>query len=460
MKTKYIFLTLLAFVSLAFLSSCKKYLDKAPDDRLLTPSSLEDLQLILDEYEGWNAVSYPYGSELLTDDFYLTPADYNAVTNQLQRDVYLFKITTATSALWNPSYARIYQANVVLFELNRLGKGTTNSDQFNAIKGSALFYRGFYLAGLLPLFTLPYDKTTAANDLGLPIRNSPDYEDQSVRSSLQQTYDQVLADYKSAAAMLPVTVPYKTRPSKAAAYGAIARTYLNMQQYDSAGKYADLCISTYGPDNLLNFNSDISAASNNPFPRFNKEVIFHIRSQAITLMTNARARVDTFLYASYHTDDMRKRAYFRLNTNGSYQFKGDYDGSGTATGYVYAGIVMDEMYLIRAESYARTGDKDKALSDLNKLMQTRWTTGRFSPFTAANAQAALAHVLAERRKELVRRGIRWTDIRRYRSDPSNAVILKRSLSGTDYTLPLVSPRFALLIPAEVINLSGMPQNAQ
>jgi hypothetical protein len=120
--------------------------------------------------------------------------------------------------------------------------------------------------------------------------------------------------------------------------------------------------------------------------------------------------------------------------------------------------VLDEMYLVRAEAYARAGQVGPAMADLNKLLKSRWQNGSFVPFTAGDQQAALTLILAERRKELISRGTRWTDLRRLKDDPIFSVTPKRMLSGQAYTLLPSSPRYTLLIPASVINLSGMQQN--
>jgi len=58
------------------------------------------------------------------------------------------------------------------------------------------------------------------------------------------------------------------------------------------------------------------------------------------------------------------------------------------------------------------------------------------------------------------RGQRWTDLKRLNKDSRFAVTLSRTVQGTTYTLPPNDPRYALLIPSEVILNSSMPQNAR
>ncbi|RYE50331.1 MAG: RagB/SusD family nutrient uptake outer membrane protein, partial [Sphingobacteriales bacterium] len=119
-------------------------------------------------------------------------------------------------------------------------------------------------------------------------------------------------------------------------------------------------------------------------------------------------------------------------------------------------------FLIRAECSARTGNTEEAMADLNALMEKRWVRGKFKPFTAASPEDALTKILIERRKELIMRGVRWSDLRRLNKDPRFAKTLKRVLiNGTDtktYTLLPGDPRYILKIPADVIALTGMEQN--
>jgi hypothetical protein len=82
-------------------------------------------------------------------------------------------------------------------------------------------------------------------------------------------------------------------------------------------------------------------------------------------------------------------------------FRGYYDYGGNQ----YTGIATDEIYLIRAECLARSGNTSDALKDLNNLLAKRWKTGiTFTPIQATNADDALVKILAERKKELLFRG--------------------------------------------------------
>jgi hypothetical protein len=98
------------------------------------------------------------------------------------------------------------------------------------------------------------------------------------------------------------------------------------------------------------------------------------------------------------------------------------------------------------------------MADLNALLIKRWKTGTFIPFTATNADDALAKILDERRKELVLRGTRWMDLRRLNKDSRFAKTVLRKLYGITYLLPPNDNRYTFYIPQSVIDISGIQQN--
>jgi hypothetical protein len=255
---------------------------------------------------------------------------------------------------------------------------------------------------------------------------------------------------------LPDVAFYKVRPAKPAAYALLSRLYLVMQDYPNALLYADSCLKKV--DSILNYNTLVSTV-NFPIPALNREVIFQATlGDDLQAGLGVNCIVDSTLYRSYDNNDLRKTLFYKTGTTGQINFVGTYTG-GTASSVskAFGGIATDELYLTRAECYARTGNVAAALNDLNKLMIARWKTGTFVPFTAANADEALAIILRERRKETPFRGLRWLDLRRLNSEGAN-ITLTRILNGEKYTLPPNDPKYALPIPPDVITISGMPQN--
>lgn len=456
MRCKYILKSSCILILIAVMSfsvSCKKYLDLKPNKSQVVPSTLTDLQALLDRHDQINEYG-PQLIDMVADDYYLTTSTWQALPEEYDRLNYIWDKDAYYLSNWNQTYQRpVYYANVVLDQLAEINIQDSEKQNFDNIKGSALFVRAFAFWELAQLYCTAYS-SDAATDLGIVLRLSSAIEEKSTRSTVQKTYDQIVNDLKIAVDLLPESQIVPTRPTKAAAWGALARTYLSMRDYVNAGYYADLYLGKY--NELIDFNT-LVPVGNPPIAQFNKETIYYNHPGYTPALNNSRAKIDSGLYKMYNTDDLRKMVYFKSNGDGTYGFQGSY-ASRQGVYMPFDGIATDEMYLIRSECFARNGNKDAALADLNLLMQKRWKNdGSFVPYMASSAAEALSIILVERRKELCFRGLRWSDLRRFNLDGAN-ITLKRDVNGTIYSLPSKDPRWTLLIPKEVISITQLQQN--
>jgi len=372
---------------------------------------------------------------------------------------------------WNDPYRQIETANIILEGLEKITPDQSTQTEWNDIKGSALFYRGKALFDLVQHFSKPYDPTTAVTDLGVSIRSTSDINVPTTRSTLKECYDQIIADLNQAVQLLRLTPSFKTDPSLPAAHGLLARIYLSMRKYELAFTHADACLQKY--NTLLDYNTVNQQTSNNiPFgsatvsgplytlgPLTNPEIIFYgWLGSNYSFFFAPTDNVDISLYNSYATDDLRKAIFFRNNGNGTYSFKGHYSGTTGVLAKSFGGTSTNEIYLIRAECFARTGNVPAAMADLNTLMMKRWkNTVPYPTITATNAAEALQKILTERRKELIYRGLRWQDLRRFNLENAN-ITLTRVIAGQTYTLPPNDPRYVLPIPLNIIQITGIQQN--
>lgn len=432
--------------------SCEKFLDEKQDNKFTIPQSLNDLQLLLDSYTIMNS-GYPVQQEVAADNYYLTTADYNALTDNTFRNYYSWQKDDLRMLDWNNTYRSVLYANTVLEEAPKFIHTEQDEKIAGPLKGAAFFYRANAFLIVAQVFAPTYDSSLAATQSGIPLRLTADINAPTTRASVQQTYQQILADFKMAAALLDTLQKYSNRPTRQAAFAGLARCLLIMGNYQQAALYADSALQL--KSDLINFNT-ISSSASNPFPRFNKEVIFPCISGTAQPLTPARAKIDTTLFAQYLLNDLRRTLFFKKNSNGSYAFKGDYNASNN--GSTFLGYTTGELYLIKAECYARLGDLNTAMDALNTLMVTRWRTGTFTPFTALSYQQAIDTILAERRKELCFRGLRWSDLRRLNKNTATQTILTRFVNNQFYNLPPGSPRFTFQLPLTVIELSGIDQN--
>jgi hypothetical protein len=434
-------------------SSCKKYLDAKPDSQLSTPSSLNDLQQLLDYY-GMNS-QFTGSSAILSDNYYLPSDTWASLYWDYQRNYYKWQRNENDNVDWSQPYKNIFTCNVVLETLKNNSWKQSEQVQANNLKGAALFFRASYFYGLAQLFCKGYNKTTSDSDLGIPLKLSTDFKEKSKRASLEKTYHQIISDLKEAASLLPTSSSVKTRPTKAAAYGSLARTFLAMQDYINADVYADSCLKLV--DALIDYNSLDSNAAD-PVSRFNDEVIFQAISLSVDPIAPYYCKIDSNLYNSYTSNDLRKVILFSDNDDGTHYFKGDYDGGSENWGHSFTGIVTDEQYLIKAECDARLGNIENALKYLNTLMSKRIRADSFNLITTTSKDTLLSIILEERRKELLFRGTRLTDLKRLNQDSRFAVTLIRKLNDTTYKLLPNDPGYVALIPKQVIDMSGMKQN--
>ena len=456
-KKPYIIPHLLYIFFLLFaLQGCRKdWLDAKPDRSLVVPSSIKDFQALLDNTtQIFNINQGSALGEVSAGDFYITNASWQSLFTTQEKSAYIWEKTNdfykgEASADWSTAYKRVLNANVVLDGITRVQPATAEQQAWNNVKGSALFFRSFDFYNLSQEYCKAYDPATAATDLGIPLRLDYNINIPAVRTNLQKTYERIIDDLKAAAPLLGTAPLYPTRPSKQAAFGLLARTYLAMGAYQQAGLYADSVLQIQ--HGLLDFTK-LNLAANNPLARFNTEVIFQ-STFSFGIFGTAKLIVDPSLYASYGSGDLRRSAYF-LPVAAGVAFKGSYNGDKN----LFGGLTVDEMYLIRAECNARQGKTAAALDDLNRLLKTRWAMGTYSDFLTSDAQTALAQILYERRKELVFRGLRWTDLRRLNRENAFKVTLVRTVNGQTYSLVPGDPRYVFPIDEIELRLSGIQQN--
>jgi len=438
-------------------------LNAKPSASLSTISSISDVNNLLNDTYILNYQSSCGLGEICTDDYYITSAKWQNMS-LVDQNLYTFSKNIFTSpndglSDWNQSYNAIFALNTILENLASI---QASRNEINVAKGQALFFRAYRFHDLVETFALPYNAKTATTDLGIPLRLSSNINDKSTRATIAECYNQVINDTKAASSLLPVKTQFPTQPSKIAAYALLARVYLDISDFPNAKAYADSTL-TLNP-NLTDYNSlspgstTLTNATISNYPL--AEDIFHCTlSLSEAPLTSALHWVDSNLYKLYVNNDLRQSLFFRYSTSAGngYKFKGSYEFKLGANN-LFSGLATDEIYLIRAECKARLGDLNGALSDLNMLLTNRYKKGTFIPYNTSNVPDPLSLIITERRKELLFRGLRWTDLRRLNSDPKLMTVITHMINGTIYTLPPNDPRYAMPIPPNEIQLSGIQQN--
>jgi hypothetical protein len=448
----------LAILSITVTTSCKKdFLDAKPSTSLVQPHTIADFQQLLNNTDVFNQTgSLP----LAASDEYIIPdyATYQSLVQLTTKNSYTWQKDLyggqGNVLDWNIPYSAVFYANNVLGGLPTSdGIGTS---EWNRTKGWALFARAFAFYDLAQNFCDTYDSSTAGSSPGIPLRLKAGIDEILPRATLQQTYDQILTDLQQAGKLIPnnLSTDFRNQPSKAAVYALFSRIYLSMSQYPKAELYADSCLSIYSK--LIDYNT-VSNTARTPFLFSNDESIYYsVQTTDLTEVissTLGRYSITPDLLNLYNANDLRQSIFFGTAANGTTLRKRTYSGRSL----IYTGLATDEIYLIKAECAARRSDIQTALNYLNTLLINRYATGTFIPLTASNPASALTLVLTERQKELIRRGLRWSDLKRFNKEGAN-IILTRVLNGQTYTLPPNDPRYLFPIPNDEISYSGITQN--
>jgi hypothetical protein len=454
------------FLPLVLQACHKGFLDAKPSTDLEVPTTLSDFQALLDNTAVFGQV--PTLGEASADNYFFTYT-YWLMLDTREKNAYVWAADIfqgqGGQQDWNTPYQQVFYANVVLDGLG----SKPNQDsvaEWNALEGAALFLRGFAFYNIAQVFAPIYADSLANVPLGIPLRLHADINPPSTRSTIGQTYQQIIQDLDSAELFLPAGEPnaYRNRPIRAAAQAMLARVYLSMRKYPQARAYADSALQAYST--LIDYNT-LDSTQGAPIGLLNAETIYQASflgaAEGVTTYPNAliggpfhpSTRIDPGLVQSYDPNDLRRVIYYYYKPGDSSYLKGSYTGLFIPFG----GLATDELYLIRAEGAARAGDAGSAMADIDTLLSKRWRSGTFTGYTVGSAQEALDTVLLERRKELAFRGLRWTDLRRLNAEGANDT-LTRNLNGTLYTLAPNSDLYVLPIPPDVISLSTIAQNVR
>jgi len=463
--------SILFLLSTILFCGCSKsdFLDAKPDQSLVVPTSLEDFQAILDNDFDMNGVPNGLGvvpelGEIGSDDYYLTADLYQNRLTSLYRDFYTWsKDANSGDNLndWDRGYHCVFMANIVLDGLAQMKAGSYDLTRWKGIRAAALFYRAHAFYQLAQVFSYPFGMSDR-EQYGIPLRLNADVSEKISRSTMTETYMQITKDLTEAVESLPATSAYKERPSKAACHALLARVYLSMRDYNKALNAANASLAIV--DGLLDYNK-LSASANYPFQGsgiMDTEVLFKstfvTRSGITSPLSIFIAKIDSNLYQSYVKEDLRKGVFFRTATPNGFRYKGSFYAS-TA---FFVGLATDEVYLIKAECLAKLGKTQDAVETIEKLRRNRFSASsdlyKVPTSVASDQVALLKFVREERRRELIFRGLRWTDLRRYNME-GETLAIHRVLSSETYTLEPNDKRYAFQIPSLIMGYNpDMAQN--
>lgn len=446
------------------LGSCKKQLDQQSPDVVSEANAfqtLEHVQFGLNAaYARYSTYSTDmYKSALVSDEAKLGVD--NSGQGALEfRYQYSSDETTGgdVTAGYFGYYNMIDQINRVLPEVYKVEGPASAAPRRDIINAQLLALRGIAHFALLKNFSANYDP---ADKLGIAVMTVSDAAAKPARNTVAESIQQIETDLSTAKAALPDVTPATFKDTvmnkiNIAAYQA--RIALYKRDYAAAITFATEVI-----------NSNVKPlASGGDFKGIwtdenDSETLFRIRygtSSGIGSMwttTGGLAYVapSDKLIASYADEDIRKEAFIGSTGDKDYVNK-FYQSSRGGRVVDMKAARISEMYLIRAEAYAKKESPDVAsgAADLNELRTAR--IENYTDETFSSAGDLVDAVLEERFKELCFEGFRIFDLKR------NNLPVERSATDAEpgwSTLPADSYRFTFPIPKAEMNVNPkMVQN--
>lgn len=440
--------TLYIFLPVLLLNSCRDYVEVEPvgNNRILKYTS--DYRGLANNYENMTVAG---GIYLLANADVEFPTTYQNSVSTIWSNAYTWqdKIYDPSQgdSDWNGLYKAIYYSNVILEGV--MGSQGGSDAEKKEIYAEAFVHRAFAYLQLVNTYGPQFDPASDNSAKAVPLLLKPELFSKLDRSTVGQVYDQIISDLKSALDNdIQDAAPFNVLPSKRAVYALLARTYLYMGSYQLSLDNAQKALALQ--NGLIDFKG-LATAYSYPVLVQNPEVIF----SKTLLTTYDGSPLSNDLLNSFDSNDLRYNYYTIEGSN----FFPTYTGRGFGmTRYSYTnginvGVSVPEMYLIAAECYARLGQTQEAVDNLNILRAKRYKDGTAYQLSAATNTEALNLALTERQKELIGRGFRWFDQRRLNLDPLYQKTYTRVFKGQIYNLEPNSEGYVFPINQNYIDLN-------
>lgn len=433
---------LLLSILFLLITSCSKKLDLTPSTSVaeeLVFTSDANIKAALNGAYDAASSSYLLGGDLqLYSELLGADGEIKWVgTYNQPREIFNKAILTNNSYVrdtWDNAYKAINICNNIINAID-----IVNEADRARVKGEAMFLRGVMYFELVTLYSKPYSAGDVDVNPGVQIVLKPTSGNVTeanyiARSSVKQTFDQVLSDLKEAKALLPEDNGVYATTFAASAF--LSRVYLQMEDYANARDEANTVIESGVFELTSSYDKAFNNSTNSSEDIFAIQVSDKDGSNDMHLFWSIPAYsgrdgdvdVEQKHLDLYEASDERL-ALFYLDDQDIYR-----SGKWKLNYKNIPVIRLAEMYLTRAESNFQLSTNVGAdpAADINDMIRARVGLEPVS--------IDLPNIIAERRLELAHEGQRIQDIKR----------LKQSVDGFDYDAnELVFP-----IPIREINASN------
>lgn len=467
------------------LTSCKKdFLEITPKGKLIAQTTDDYYKLLNDNNFLTILFSYGGGSSqvILGDEVASVEPYFNGSALNVQRlfrwDAVIYEPDEDADEMAVPM-KNIYAYNKIINEVGAATEGSEEKKQ--SILAEALAGRAWTYFLLINYFGLPYNEVTSAKDPGFPIITKADVtETQFTRASVNDVYDFIVEDLTTAIANLPIHTPHRIRMSKTAAEGLLGKVYMFMGKFNEALPHLNASIDSLAtssiPMGLIDYNAAFTAPNGIFLPvglfgptfpgAFN-----NIENVYAKQFINSWTFTNNEIIASKETADLYKPSDLRLKFYDKNAFFGSSYPNGmlrkigpTAT---QIGVVVPDLYLLRAECKARLDDLEGSEADVKTLRENRMpiADAALPPSIASDKKALVKFILEERIREFAVTGYRWFDMRRLSVDPEYSSTIKNTHTlynedgSVKETFTLTPERYALRFTQKLMDQNpGMLNN--
>ncbi len=398
------------------LSSCKdSFLEILPKGKVIATKTA-DYDLLLNQLD---LINIPSFSQVLMGDevSFVEPGWTGASFKEKQLFKWegdLYNSDEDASETLIPT-RNLYIYNKIINEVMESTEGsevTKKSIQAEAYAGRA--WANFLL---IQYFGKPYNAATAATDPGFPLITQADINQNNFnRASVQQIYDQIISDLTTAIpSIISDGVPFRSRMSKCAAQGILAKVYVFMGRYSEALPLLNDAVNNLSKSlvttTVVNYNTSFQGS---PTTVNDLENIYSKNmSYAYGSAGNRLLWLTPEAAALFDPTDTRLTRLFLSGTFGSQTL---YKRTNTLSYNI--GLKVPELYLLRAEVKARLDDRAGAVADLLYLRQNRMPAAVAAVPSEASAaiKPLVQFIMEERIREFAVTGYRWFDMRRLSAD--------------------------------------------
>lgn len=354
---------------------------------------------------------------------------------------------------WEKLYNHISTLNVIISYIDEFKNDP--EEQRQRLMGETKFLRAAYYYLLVNLYALPYDKSTANEEPGVPLKLTEYIDDKFfTRDPVSVVYQQIVTDLKDAIVHfegIPQSSIY--RAGKKAAHALLGRIYLYMGEWQLAIEQCDKVIEMGCPLwDLKKFNYSGDLKTRDYFNTLSSpEIIFTTGSTAMhALMDNPSGSVGLFgvsddlleqyeTYAADGKEDLRRECFFSnsYSSDAVIARKTAYSVTTGIKATVFDAFILRsaEIYLNKAEAQAMLDDAG-AVATIQVLLRNRFADGNIPAVDGLTGENLVRFIREERRRELCFESHRWFDLRRYAVSPKYPE--KRSITHIVYEMPASS----------------------